>query len=124
MSSAGSSAFLPYEASADDVPGVKMPRRYRPGGEAIRYIRQYQKGGSLVLPKLPFVRVVREAAHSIIASLRFKADAVDVLQEATETFLVSLFEDCVLCAVHAKRTTILRSDLVLALRIRGGRIQV
>ncbi len=41
------------------------------------------------------------------------------LQEAAEAHLVGLFEDCNLCAVHAKRVTIMPKDLQLARRIRG-----
>jgi histone H3/H4 len=44
------------------------------------------------------------------------------LQEAAESFLVGLFEDATLCAIHAKRVTIMKKDFDLALRIRGGTI--
>lgn len=117
MSSIGSSAFLPSIQDSEDSGGIKLQRRYRPGGRELRDIQQFQKGGALLLPKIAFMRVVRETAHLIKSNLRFKADGVEALQEASEAFLVALFEDCVLCAVHAKRKTIQRSDLLLALRI-------
>ena len=41
------------------------------------------------------------------------------LQESAEGYLVGLFEDANLCSVHAKRVTMMRSDMQLARRIRG-----
>ena len=43
------------------------------------------------------------------------------LQEASEAYLVGLFEDTNLCAIHAKRVTIMPKDIQLARRIRGER---
>ena len=40
-------------------------------------------------------------------------------QEASEAYLVGLFEDTNLCAIHAKRVTIMPKDIQLAHRIRG-----
>ena len=37
--------------------------------------------------------------------LRFQSSAVMALQEAAEAYLVSLFEDTNLAAIHAKRVT-------------------
>ena len=53
--------------------------------------------------------------------LRFQSTAIIALQEATEAYLVSLFEDTNLCAIHAKRVTIMPKDMQLARRIRGDR---
>lgn len=53
--------------------------------------------------------------------MRFQSQAVLALQEAAEAYLVSLFEDTNLCAIHAKRVTIMSKDLQLAKRIRGDR---
>ena len=44
-----------------------------------------------------------------------------ILQEASEAYLVGLFEDTNLCAIHAKRVTIMPKDIQLARRIRGER---
>ena len=43
------------------------------------------------------------------------------LQEASEAYLVGLFADTNLCAIHAKRVTIMPKDIQLARRIRGER---
>jgi histone H3 len=99
--------------------GVKKPHRYRPGTVALREIRRYQKTVDLLIRKLPFQRLVREIAQDFITDLRFQSSALDALQEASEAYLVSLFEDTNLCAIHAKRVTIMPKDIQLARRIRG-----
>jgi histone H3 len=101
------------------VLGEKKKHRYRPGTVALREIRKYQKSTDLLIKKLPFNRLVREIAHEIKPDLRFQSAAVIALQEASESYLVGLFDDTNLCAIHARRTTILPSDMQLARRIRG-----
>ncbi|KAM0683892.1 histone H3 h3.3 [Mitosporidium daphniae] len=103
--------------------GIKKPHRYRPGTVALREIRKYQKSTELLIRKLPFQRLVREIAQSFKSDLRFQSSAIGALQEAAEAFLVGLFEDTNLCAIHAKRVTIMPKDIALARRIRGERIQ-
>ena len=101
--------------------GIKRPHRFRPGTVALREIRRYQKSTDLLIRKLPFQRVVREIAanYSVHGPLRFQSAALMALQEATECYLVGLFEDSNLCAIHAKRVTIMPHDLHLARRLRG-----
>jgi histone H3 len=102
-----------------DCGGVKRPHRYRPGTVALREIRRYQRSTELLIRKLPFQRLVREVCVDYRADLRFQSLALLALQEASEAFLVSLFEDTNLCALHAKRVTILPRDMHLARRLRG-----
>ena len=99
--------------------GIKKPHRYRPGTVAFREIRKYQKSTDLLIRKLPFQKVVREIAGEFKSDLRFQSQAVLALQEASEAYLVGLFEDTNLCAIHAKRVTIMPKDMQLARRIRG-----
>ena len=101
--------------------GVKRPHKFKPGTVALREIRKYQKSTDLLIRKLPFQRMVREIAKEFKQDLRFQSSAVLALQEAAESYLVSLFEDTNLCAVHAKRVTIMTRDLMLARRIRGDK---
>ena len=101
--------------------GVKKAHRYRPGTVALREIRRYQKSTDLLLRKLPFQRLVREVSQDFKAELRFQSSAVMALQEASEAYLVGLFEDTNLCAIHAKRVTVMPKDMHLARRIRGER---
>ena len=107
--------------SAPAAGGVKKPHRYRPGTVALREIRRYQKSTELLIRKLPFQRLVREIAQEQKVDVRFQSTAIMALQEAAEAYLVSLFEDTNLCAIHAKRVTIMPKDVQLARRVRGER---
>jgi histone H3/H4 len=93
--------------------------RFKPGTVALREIRRYQKSTNNLLRGAPFRRLVREVALEYKNDLRFTHTAMEAIQEAAETYLVSLFEDTNLCALHAKRVTITPKDLALARRIRG-----
>ena len=113
---------IPSKAARKTAPamgGIKKPHRYRPGTVALREIRKYQKSTELLIRKLPFQRLVREVAQEFKSDLRFQSSAILALQEASESYIVSLFEDTNLCAIHAKRDTIMPKDMQLARRIRG-----
>eukprot|EP01056_Protomagalhaensia_sp_Gyna25_P004221 Protomagalhaensia_sp_Gyna_25__4220@NODE_383_length_3630_cov_191_540518_g294_i0_p4_GENE_NODE_383_length_3630_cov_191_540518_g294_i0NODE_383_length_3630_cov_191_540518_g294_i0_p4_ORF_typecomplete_len138_score26_27Histone/PF00125_24/9_7e47CENPT_C/PF15511_6/7_2e03CENPT_C/PF15511_6/0_00019CENPS/PF15630_6/0_00034Bromo_TP/PF07524_13/0_0013CBFD_NFYB_HMF/PF00808_23/0_027PAF/PF15715_5/0_045_NODE_383_length_3630_cov_191_540518_g294_i019862399 len=115
---------LAVKAARKAPPGAnaaKKPRRFRPGTVALREIRRYQKSTELLIRKLPFQRLVKEIASEFKSELRFQSSAVMALQEASEAYLVGLFEDTNLCAIHAKRVTIMPKDILLARRIRGER---
>ena len=99
----------------------KRKIRFRPGTVALRDIRKFQKSTELLIRKLPFQRLVREIANDFKNDLRFQSSAVLALQEAAEAYMVGLFEDTNLCAIHAKRVTIMPKDMQLARRIRGER---
>ena len=105
--------------TAPAMGGIKKPHRYRPGTVALREIKRYQKSTELLIRKLPFQRVVREVAQEYKSDLRFQSNAVLALQEACESYIVGLFEDTNLCAIHARRVTIMPKDIQLARRIRG-----
>lgn len=82
-----------------------------------------------MIAKTPFARLVREVADEFIEAnyassadavgLRWQSSAIQALQEAAEAYLVHLFEDANLCAIHAKRVTVMQRDIQLARRIRG-----
>nr|XP_037861557.1 uncharacterized protein LOC103222004 [Chlorocebus sabaeus] len=105
--------------SAPATGGVKKPHRYRPGTVALREIRRYQKSTELLIRKLPFQRLVREIAQDFKTDLRFQSSAVMALQEACEAYLVGLFEDTNLCAIHAKRSWC--SSPIMSGRGKGGK---
>ena len=88
---------------------------------SLREIRRYQKSTELLIHKLPFQRIVREFAQDFKTDLLFQISAVMALQEASEAYLVCLFEDTNLCAIHVKRVNIMHKDIQLARRIRGER---
>jgi histone H3/H4 len=106
------------------TPGsTRKPRRYRPGTKALMEIRKYQKSTNLLIPRLPFSRLVREVAYEVcgasLPDVRFQSSAIQALQEAAEMYLCILMEDSNLCAIHAKRVTLMVKDIRLARRIRG-----
>ena len=108
--------------------GVKKRYRYRPGTVALKQIRQYQKSTELLIRKLPFQRLVCEIASDsevikspLCGKVRFQSAAIMALQEAAEAYLVGLFEDTNLCAIHAKQVTIMLKDIQLARSIHGER---
>ena len=96
----------------------KKPR-FHAGTVALREIKRYQKSTDLLIPRAPFQRLVRDICSGIDNDLRFQAQALLAIQEASEAYLVGLMEDAGLCAVHAKRQTVMKSDMILAKRIRG-----
>ena len=95
------------------------PHRYRAGTAALKDIRHFQKTSALLIRKLPFQRLVREIAQDFKTDLRFQSAAILCVQEAAEAYLVRLFDDAKLCAIHARRVTIMPKDIQLARRIRG-----
>ena len=116
---------LATKAARKSIPtsgGVKKPHRYCPGTVALREICRYQKSTDLLIRKAPFQRLVKQIAQEIKESVRFQSTTVLALQEASEYYLVGLFEDTNMCALHGKRVTITPKDMQLARRIRGERM--
>ena len=95
------------------------PKKWRPGMRALREIHFYQKSCNLLIRKLPFLRLVWELLHDEKAGVCMQASAIYALHEASEAYLVYLFEDANLCAIHAKRATIMPKDIQLVHHIRG-----
>ena len=109
-----------HSRSNNPLGGVKKPRRYRPGTIVLREIRKYQKSTNLLIRCLPFQRLVREVSQQIKSDLRFQSTALLALQEAAEAYLVSMFEEVNLIAIHGKRVTIQVKDIQLWQRMKGG----
>ena len=100
---------------------ITAANRYRPGCLALQEICHYQKHTNLLIHKLPFQRLIRELTQKFKVNVRFRSSALMAIQEAAEAYLVRLFKDTNLCAIHAKRVTIMPKDIQLARRIRGER---
>ena len=113
--------------SAPALGGVKKPHRYRPGTVALRKICCYQKSTDILIRKVPFQCLAREVLQDLnkpgsyprFTAERFQATSLLAIQESVEAFSVGMFEDINLCAIHARRVTIMPKDMQLALRIRG-----
>ena len=107
--------------------GIKKPHRYRPGLLALREIHRYQQSTDSLIRRTPFNKLIKEISQEYrvcpdgpgtpSVQVRFQSTALAALQEAAEDFLVGLFEDVNLLAVHAKRVTVMPRDIRLALRI-------
>ncbi len=96
-------------------------RRFRPGTRVLMEIRKLQQTTHTLVPRIHFSRVIRDVAMSVTGgeNIRWASEALEAIQTATEAYLVGLFEDANLCAIHAKRVTIMVKDIFLARRIRG-----
>ena len=92
------------------IGGCKKPHRYHPGTVALREICKYQKSTDLLLCKLPFQHLARELTQDVRGDLHFQATELAASQEASEAYLIGLLEDTNLCAIHAKRVTIMPKD--------------
>jgi histone H3 len=110
--------------------GRRRARRFRPGTVALKEIRRHQKTATLLIPKLPFQRLVREIADKVTAggtqqggaefwNARFQSNAIEALQEASEQFITGLLSDAYRITLHAKRVTISPKDIRLVLELRG-----
>lgn len=98
----------------------KKPRRNRPGTVALREIRRFQKTTEQLIPKMPFLRLVREISAKLLGGeMRWQPNALNALQESAEAYLITMFENTNLAAIHAKRQTIKPEDIKLARRIGG-----
>ena len=99
---------------------MRQPHKWKWGTRAIREIRRYQKGYELLIRKLSFQRLVREVAQDIKPDLRFQSTALLALQEASESFVVKMFQQVNLAAIHGGRVTIQPKDMKLWARMKGG----
>eukprot|EP00804_Cyclotella_cryptica_P013287 CCRYP_018645-RA/>CCRYP_018645-RA protein AED:0.08 eAED:0.07 QI:0/-1/0/1/-1/0/1/0/134 len=105
--------------SAPAAGGCKKPHRYRPGTVALREIRKYQKSTDLLIRKLPFQRFLREVTQDFRGDMRYTATSLAASQEASEAYLIGLMEDTNLCAIHARRVTIMPKDMQLSGELKG-----
>ena len=96
-------------------------KRFRPGTLALMEIRRYQKSTTPLIAKAPFKRLVKELLieNNGESVSRISAAALEALQEATEHYVVDLFQDSVFASTHAKRTTVQTEDIKLVKRIRA-----
>ena len=102
--------------------GTKRSFRFRPGTVALREIRKLQKGTNNLIARAPFARLVKEVVQKVThRPLRWQVSAISALLEATESYMVNVLADANLCALHARRVTLMPRDLHLARRLRGER---
>eukprot|EP00920_Eleutheroschizon_duboscqi_P003503 GHVT01008187.1.p1 GENE.GHVT01008187.1~~GHVT01008187.1.p1 ORF type:complete len:218 (-),score=36.52 GHVT01008187.1:1640-2293(-) len=113
----------PPPSRAAPPPRIRKPHRYRPGAKALLEIRKFQQSTELLIPKMPFARLVKSVTrHYELPGIqyRYTTEALQAMQCACEAYLVGMFEDAYLCSIHASRVTLMPKDLHLARRIRGS----
>lgn len=84
-----------------------------------REIRRLQRTSELLIPRAPMCRFLRELMHerekdskSMGGPInRITAGALEALQTAAEAYLVGLFENAQVCAIHGKRITVMCAPL-------------
>lgn len=111
-------AFKAARKCAPATGGIK--KRYRPGDAALREIRRYQRSTDLLIPKLPFQRLVRDISQDNLSDVRFSNNAMVALQEAAEDYLVGLFKKNNFVTICLERVTIYPSDMKIADLLRGN----
>lgn len=123
LSSAKQAGKRPYRGVYTGVSGrgVRKPHRYRPGTKALMEIRKYQKLTRNLIPRMALQRLVKGLMAEMGLDYRVTSGCLAALQDASENYIVKLFENTNLCGFHAKRVTIMPKDLQLALRISGQR---
>ncbi|KAJ4728144.1 histone H3 [Melia azedarach] len=119
--SPGASTSRRQRNTPQSQPTQKKSHRYKPGTRALMEIRRYQKTWKRLIPAASFIREVRAITYRLAPPdiSRWTPEALIALQEAAEDFLVNLFGDAMLCAIHAKRVTLMKKDFELARRLGG-----
>lgn len=110
-----------YLNSVPAMYAKRKRRRVHPGMKALREIRRQQQSTNLLIPKKSFSRLVREIQYNYnhVSDLRWTKDALHALHIEAEDYLTHLFEDSLLCSIHARRVTIMVKDIHLCKRMRG-----
>jgi histone H3 len=102
-----------------NTPQKKMVKKNRKQHRNEKEVKLLQKKTTPMFPKITFKRIVKQEAkkHSV-GSLRFNADAVEALQEATEQEMTTIFSGAAFIAGIAKRETITCDDMNNFMKIR------
>ena len=96
-----------------------VTRKYHPGVGALKEIRHYQRESGRVCSRLACAGLFHEICQKIKEGLRWQASAIIALQEGFEDYLVNLFHDTVLAAIHRKCVTVMPKDIHIVRQLRG-----
>ena len=94
----------------------------KPDTVSFAELHYYQKAVGILIPLLPFFRLVREIADDQKKELRFPSSAIKALQVGAEAYLIGMLEDAQLCAIHTKRKTVMPKDIMLAHRLHRDKV--
>lgn len=123
MSAYVSTPSFDMSGEAPSEPQGKKPRAYRlrPGTKALREVRKLQKTTHMVIPRIPFERIVRELLQDRRSNTRLSSASIQALQEAAEMYLTEMLREGNNYAIHAKRTTLSPADLQCAVAASAGK---
>ena len=102
------------------VTSTKRKHWFWLGMKVLKEICRFKKSKELLIPKVAFYHIVCEILQREKSWWKIQVSAMLALHEATEAYLICLFEDGNLCVIHAKHITIMPKDLQLAWWIRGN----
>ena len=97
----------------------KKYRRFKPGQLALKEIKYYQKKPGFIIPISAIRRLCLEIGYKFKQNISFQMHAYRLLQEAAEWYLVRVFKDTNLLAIHARRVTTSLRDMMLARKVSG-----
>ena len=97
----------------------KRKRRFQPGTKVVREIRKFQKLTELLIPKIAMFILVKEMLQKEKSWFHIQVSAILALHEAARAYLLWLFKDSNLCAIHTKHVTVIPRDMQLVRQIRG-----
>ncbi|BHF81353.1 hypothetical protein SprV_0702448300 [Sparganum proliferum] len=100
----------------------RSPGRRKRRSRVLASIKKMQRSTERLIRRLPFARLIRSILidiHPAGVMFRWQGIAIDALQEAAEALLVTLFSDANLCALHAKRVTVMPKDFFLLRKLNG-----
>ena len=99
----------------------KQEKNRRLHSQSLALIRKMQRSTERVIPFKPLARLCMEIGQDFKTDLYFSPVAINLLGELLEAYLVGLFEDSNLQAIHGKRIVVEPKDIQMARRIRGER---
>jgi histone H3 len=109
------------ECDAHKLAVYMIRQQAQPVANLVKRIREEQGRTDLIFPHYAFAALVAEIGQDFKTDLRYTPEALGAIQAATESYLIGLFEDANLEAIHAKRCHIQPKDIQIARRIRGER---
>lgn len=107
------------KAPRKDLPPLPFKIKKRKRTLILREIKKLRSTTNLLIAKAPFMRLVKETVKELFPyeNYKMRTEAVGAIHEATEAFLVRLFEDAHLCTIHGRRTTLQPKDIQLVLKL-------
>lgn len=85
--------------------------KHKPGTAALMDIRRLQKSTDLLMSKAPIIKLIKEISQSQNKDMRWRAEALELLQHYAENKAVEFFQDTNRAAIHGGRVTVMKQDI-------------